>query len=86
MLGNYRSHNRTRAGRSFLLLILVVTLLLSGCGGAQQTKVYHVGILSGSDAMAPIADGFKAKMPARLRRGQEHRYDSPKATADRPRN
>ncbi len=64
MLGHYRSHNKIRTGWSLLLLILVTALLLSGCGGAQQPKVYHVGILIGGTSFTPISDGFKATMTA----------------------
>jgi len=42
--------------------VMIVGLLLSGCGQAQNTKVYHVGILSGLDAFSPAIDGFKAKL------------------------
>ncbi len=42
--------------------IIVLSMFLSGCGTAPQTKVYHVGILSGLSAFAPITDGFKSKM------------------------
>src|SRR5215212_1350760 len=43
-------------------LALIAALLLSACGQAQKTKVYHVGILSGLDAFSPAIDGFKAKL------------------------
>ncbi len=62
MSNNHRAHNRTRKAWNFLLLIVVVALLLSGCGGAQQSKVYHVGILSGIESFASTAEGFKTKM------------------------
>ncbi len=41
---------------------IIAALLLSACGQAQKTKVYHVGILSGLDAFSPAIDGFKAKL------------------------
>ena len=43
-----------------LTWIVLAAMLLSGCG-AQQSKVYHVGVLF-SSSFAPINDGFKAKM------------------------
>ena len=46
---------------ALLTCLIVISLLLSGCGATQQNKVYHVGILS-STSFAPINDGFKAKM------------------------
>jgi putative tryptophan/tyrosine transport system substrate-binding protein len=42
--------------------ILIIAMLLSGCGQAQNSKVYHVGVLSGLDAFSPAVDGFKAKL------------------------
>ncbi len=42
-------------------MILVVALLLSGCGGAPTPKVYRVGVL-GFAPFTQIAEGFKAKM------------------------
>jgi putative tryptophan/tyrosine transport system substrate-binding protein len=47
---------------SLFVGVVVIAMLLSGCGAAQETKVYRVGILSGLDAFAPAVDGFKAKM------------------------
>jgi len=41
---------------------MIVSLLLSGCGGAQKPKVYRVGILNGSAAFLPVVEGFKAKL------------------------
>jgi putative ABC transport system substrate-binding protein len=56
-------NNKLQKGWALLTLLVIVALLLSGCGGTvQQTKVYHVGILSGLNYVADITDGFKAKM------------------------
>ncbi len=56
------SQRRIRNGWvAILVWLVVITLLLSGCG-AQQPKVYRVGILSGLNYVAVITDGFKAKM------------------------
>jgi putative ABC transport system substrate-binding protein len=52
---------RTRMVWAILVGMIVVTLVLSGCG-ATATKVYRVGILSGLDFFANTTDGFKAKM------------------------
>jgi putative ABC transport system substrate-binding protein len=46
---------------ALLTWAVIVAMLLSGCGGAKQKKVYHVGIF-GFQAFGQIADGFKAKM------------------------
>ncbi len=47
----------------FVTLLVVVCVLLSGCGKeAPEQKVYHVGVLSGLDFFANTADGFKARM------------------------
>jgi putative tryptophan/tyrosine transport system substrate-binding protein len=44
-----------------LAWMVVIALLVSGCGNAQAKKVYHVGIF-GFQAFGQIGDGFKAKM------------------------
>jgi putative ABC transport system substrate-binding protein len=47
---------------SMLTGVILVTLILSGCGQAQTPKVYRVGVLCGYDFFYPAVDGFKAKM------------------------
>jgi putative tryptophan/tyrosine transport system substrate-binding protein len=47
---------------SLFVGVVVITMLLSGCGPAQEAKVYRVGILSGFEFFYPAVDGFKAKM------------------------
>jgi putative ABC transport system substrate-binding protein len=47
--------------QAVLVLVVVMGLLVSGCG-APKPKVYHVGILSGTSDFLPIGDGFRAKM------------------------
>ncbi len=47
---------------SLFVGVVVIAMLLSGCGAAQETKVYRVGILCGFEFFAPAVDGFKAKM------------------------
>jgi putative ABC transport system substrate-binding protein len=37
-------------------------VFLDGCSKRPQKKVYRVGIISGAEAFADIADGFKTKM------------------------
>ena len=61
MLKHNQSRNRTRIGWTLLVGMMVLSLLVSGCG-TQKPKVYRVGILSGLDTFASIADGFKAGM------------------------
>jgi len=46
---------------AFLLGSVLIGLLVSGCG-AEEPKVYRVGVLSGFDYFAATTDGFKAKM------------------------
>ena len=46
---------------AILILIVVGSLFLSGCG-AGKPKVYRVGILNGLAFMADAAEGFKAGM------------------------
>jgi len=47
---------------TMLIWVVVVAMLLSGCGSTQQAKTYKVGVLSGLSAFAPAVDGFKSKM------------------------
>ncbi len=61
MSGNHRSWNPTRKRWALLVGIVLVALLLGGCG-TQEPKVYRVGIISGTDAFLDIASGFRAKM------------------------
>jgi len=42
--------------------MVILAILLSGCGKAQTPKMYRVGVLSGLSAFAPAVDGFKSKM------------------------
>ena len=62
MVKNDRSQNRTRGVWTMLTWAIAIALLLSGCGGAQQAKVYHVGILSSGGSFDNVIAGFKAKM------------------------
>lgn len=53
------------AGLAVALLalgLLIWGIFLSGQQTEGNARVYRVGILSGTDAFLPIADGFKAKM------------------------
>ncbi len=69
--------------RQMLLATLIVAaVFLSGCI-AETPRVYHVGILSGTDAFLPIADGFKAKMTELgYVEGKNIVYDLQKTNAD----
>src|SRR5512138_3199692 len=42
--------------------LLIVTLILSGCGSLQKAKVYHVGLMSYGTAFTAVGDGIKEKM------------------------
>jgi putative ABC transport system substrate-binding protein len=71
-----------RVCTTVLVMVIVTTLLLSGCG-APTPKVYRMGILSGVDAFASIADGFKAKMTdLGYVEGKNVVYDVQKVNAD----
>jgi putative ABC transport system substrate-binding protein len=67
-----------------LMLIVVSSLFLSGCGGVQaDTKVYRVGILSGLDYFADTTDAFKAGMTELgYVEGQNIVYDVQKTNVD----
>jgi putative tryptophan/tyrosine transport system substrate-binding protein len=56
--------NKLQMGWALVTMMVIAALVLSGCGAAQQTKVYHVGILSGLGFVADSTDGFKEGMTA----------------------
>ncbi len=56
-----RMNEKAQIVPRLLVWVIVAALVLSGCGGAQKKKVYHIGIF-GFQAFGQIADGFKAKM------------------------
>jgi putative tryptophan/tyrosine transport system substrate-binding protein len=62
MFSKKNSSNKLQSGWALLACLVIVSLVLSGCGSGQSSKVYHVGILSGLDGFAPAVDGFKAQM------------------------
>jgi putative ABC transport system substrate-binding protein len=45
-----------------LVWIIVIAMLLSGCGTSAEPKNYRVGLLSGADSFDSVFDGFKAQM------------------------
>ena len=45
-----------------LTWIVITAMLLSGCGNAQEKKVYRVGILDSFTPFSELADGFKIGM------------------------
>jgi putative ABC transport system substrate-binding protein len=57
---NKNSRNRNTGALLILAGMILVILLLGGCG--SKPRVYHVGILSGLDFFASTTDGFKTKM------------------------
>jgi len=81
-------------GFSTVILLVVVAILavggyfllwpkIKGTVGPKTQKVYHVAMLSGSDAFVTIADGFKAKMTELgYVEGENIVYDFQKLNAD----
>jgi putative ABC transport system substrate-binding protein len=56
-----RSQNRIRNGWTAILIgVVVVSLLLSGCGGGPKT--YTIGMVNHAPSMVPVFEGFKAGM------------------------
>jgi putative ABC transport system substrate-binding protein len=53
---------RKKALIELILISLMLWVVLSGCMEEKTQKIYHIGILSGFDTLASIADCFKAKM------------------------
>lgn len=62
MSGHNSMHTTTHKGWTILIAVIIAGLILGGCGGAQQAKVYHIGIVFSRSGFDDIADGFKAKM------------------------
>jgi putative tryptophan/tyrosine transport system substrate-binding protein len=82
MQPSHHTQNRMRKGRALLVGIVMLALLLSGCGAAA-TKVYRVGILSGIDFYANTVDGFKTRMTELgYIEGQNITYDMQKPDSD----
>jgi putative ABC transport system substrate-binding protein len=74
-----------RVGRQTVLAALLVAgLLLAGCAShTQAQKVYHVGIISGAEPFATIADSFKTRMTELgYIEGKNIVYDLQKLNAD----
>ncbi len=83
MLSNHKFQKQLRKGWTSLVGLVVVSLLLGGCGGATAaSKVYHVGILTYGTSFAAIGDGFKAKMATLgYKEGQNIVYETQTAGA-----
>ena len=83
MVDKKNSQGRFQKGWVVFTWVIVISMLLSGCGGAQKKKVYHVGILNDGGNFAAIGDGFKAKMTTLgYIEGQNIVYDMQNANAD----
>jgi putative tryptophan/tyrosine transport system substrate-binding protein len=83
MINKKNSQGRSQNGWAVFTWIIVISMLLSGCGGAQLKKVYHVGILNDGGSFSAIGDGFKAKMTALgYIEGQNIVYDMQNANAN----
>jgi putative ABC transport system substrate-binding protein len=61
MTGKFNFQLKPGTWLTVLLGSVLLSLLLSACG-AEEPKVYRVGILSGLSVIADITDGFKAEM------------------------
>ena len=59
MLGNHNSQTRNRW--TILAGVVVLSLLLTACGGAKP-KTYTIGVVNYAPAMDPVFEGFKAGM------------------------
>ena len=61
MLGYYDSQNRTRKGWAVLVGLVVLSLLVTGCG-APKAKTYTIGVVHSNATLDPVLVGFKARM------------------------
>ena len=62
MLEKNNSQKKSRQIWGLLSGVLMIALLISGCGGQPESKTYRVGLLSGADSFDGVFDGFKAQM------------------------
>lgn len=83
MINKHTVQSKKGFWRAVLILTVVGSLFLSGCGAQAAPKVYRIGILNGFDRFGEITDGFKARM-AELGyiEGENIIYDVQKANAD----
>lgn len=51
-----------RFGRAILVWLLVITTLLSACGGTAQPKTYTIGVINYVPLLDQVFEGFKARM------------------------
>jgi putative ABC transport system substrate-binding protein len=61
MKANFKFQRKIGQWQAILVLVVVMGLLASGCGGTQKPKVYHVGIL-GVPSFPEATLGFKAEL------------------------
>ena len=59
MLGNHNSRNRTCKGWILLVGVVVISLLLTACGGAPKAKTYTIGVLNFSPNLEVTVTSFK---------------------------
>ena len=62
MSGYRNSRNKTPKGWGVLIGLVVLSLLLTACGGAQKPKTYTVGVIMEIPWQTVILDPFKAEM------------------------
>ncbi len=62
MLGHYHSQGKTYTGGKLFAVMLVVALLLSGCGGTAKAKTFTIGVISLSPSLDDTFTGFKQGM------------------------
>jgi ABC-type sugar transport system substrate-binding protein len=62
MVGHNHSLDKTRNRWTALVWVVVLSLLLTACGGATQAKTFTIGAVNYFPLLDPIFDGFKAGM------------------------
>ncbi len=55
-------YNKTGNGWTILVYILMLSLFFINSCGEKKSKIYRIGVLSGSGAFIHVTDGFKEKM------------------------
>lgn len=78
-------HYPLQNGSRLILLFFLLTavLIVGACGAQAAPKTYRVGIVSGSNSYASVADGFKQKMTELgYKEGENIVYDFQKINSD----
>jgi len=55
-------HNAWVTKARSAILLTMIALLLSACGGTSPVKTYTIGVVNYVSVLEPVLEGFKARM------------------------